>query len=164
MCLNRSLRKPAASLVREEFSALAPLLMRQATSAEVSVISPDSRAFPKLLGFSFCLALRMAFKLMPTAPSLGVSCLLLPFECLVDLETAGSVDLAGGGGWCEGGGGGGGGGGNAGGGGCEDGGAGGGGRSSSTTARTLLGTGGTGGGMDSVFFGLLTLVLSVDFI
>ena len=130
--------------------------MRQATSAEVSVTSPDSIALPKLLGLSFCLALMMAFKLMPPTPPLVLDasvlrfCLLLPdggsdlVFCVVFASETGLTGLAGS---SEGGGGGGG------GGGCEGGGlggAGGGGRSlaASATACMLLGTGGTGGGVE----------------
>ena len=177
MCLNRSLRKPAASFVRDELSALAPLRMRQATSADVSVISPDSRALPKLLGFNFCRALSIEFKSIPTAPVLVVSGLLLARESLDGFEVLAAVaffeSVVGGGGCEDGGGGGGGGGdmgggggGDVGGGGCEGGGAGGGGRSFKASAITcmLLGTGGTGGGIESVFFGLLTLVPSVDLV
>ncbi len=159
MCSNRFLRKLAASLVSDEFSALAPLLIRQAISADVSVTSPDSRAFPKLLGFSFCLALRIAFKFIPILVLSDSGFFLLDLTILVGacLAVLGMGCCEGGGGGCEGGGGGGceGGGGGCeggggGGGGCEGGGGGGGGRSLAAlaTACMLLGTGGTGGGVN----------------
>ncbi len=155
MCSNLFLRKLAASLVSDEFSALAPLLIRQAISAEVSVTSPDSRAFPKLLGFSFCLALRIAFKFIPVLVLFDSGFFLLDLTILVGacFAVLGMCGCEGGGrGGCEGGGGGGGGceGGGGGGGGCEGGGGGGGGRSLAAlaTACMLLGTGGTGGGVN----------------
>ena len=65
MCSNRFRRKLAASLVSEEFSALAPLRIKQAISSEVLLISPVPSAFPNVLGLNFCRALTIAFKLIP---------------------------------------------------------------------------------------------------